>query len=304
MANQPKPMVNSISLEEIYGTIERIFSIIESLGIIINKQSRFYKFKDSLYKELTENKRIEVTVSGDSYSIPIDIPRILKRTSLLGQGMRDFFELWAIVSSETILNNNQNELTQIFGGNVDLFEDKITNTKSRDLQYQLFMTALFNLSGYEVMISEPDFKFVLEGKQLSVACKRISSSNKMNRRIREAEKQIELSGTNGLIALSLDRLVGLNFHSSNTNIDRLMQDAREMVHGILQGNYPKRLPLLGSNILGILASLCMIGTDFITEKLSFAYACEFLIYDHGDNTMNDKLFELAYSTRIDMSKLV
>jgi hypothetical protein len=303
---EQRTLVNGISFETIYKKVEEIFSLLENVGIIVNKQCRFYKFREKLLAETSGDYKLVVNhnIDGDFLSIPIDLSKILNRATTLGEGIRDFFELWAIVSSKTIMRDNLNELKQIFGGNVDLFQDKAANTKARDLQYQLYLTALFELSGIDVENSEPDFKFNYLNEIFSVACKRISSQNKIYKRIKQAEKQILQNGERGFIAISLDRLVGLNFHSSTTDINRLNDEALEMIYGLMDKSFPDRLPDLNENILGIIASLNKIGIDMMTGQIGFAHPSIVLIYDRGDKDMNTKIIELTKKVSIDMRKLI
>jgi hypothetical protein len=292
-----------MNFRNIYEKTEEVYSLLETAGINIHPQCRFYQFKRNLLRDMQEDKHSEVRVDEDTFSKEIDFTKILSRVSTLGQGLRDFFELWVIVSSKTILKTNVNELRLIFGGNVDQYEDSLNNTRPRDLQYQLFLTAIFDLSGHKIRSTEPDFIFTYMDTEYSTACKRVNSPSKLLKRIKEAERQIELSGKRGFIALSLDRLVGLNFYSATTDPDRLRRDAEEMALSIFQSHLPK-LPELKKSTLGIIVNLCMLGTDILTDKINFEYSNKFLILNQGDEDANKKLFELAYSIKLSQTKLL
>lgn len=93
-------------------------------------------------------------------------------------------------------------------------------TLGRDTQFELYVGALFALSGFAVAPREPDFGVEVEGETLGIACKRLRSltATKLRRRFNEAHFQI--TGTRpdresdytklrvvrgrGLIAVNLD----------------------------------------------------------------------------------------------------
>jgi hypothetical protein len=178
--------------------------------------------------------------------------------ALLAEGIRDFAELSAIVNSKTLRKKSRKEIQIIFGGSVKPSKDNLT--QSRDFQYELYLAAIFDLSGFYVLIDEPDFTFRCEKVTYSVAAKRINSEQKIHARFSKAKSQIKKSGINGFIAFSLDRVVWDKVRNDpyiiTSNPDALYNAGQSTLHDLLKTKIKKaawanRDPL----VVGHIASL-------------------------------------------------
>jgi hypothetical protein len=296
---------DGVSIKFVIDKMDEIFTLIDSLGISINKQCRFYRFRNSLIKEYKKEKEFQIKILGESsFSKEIDFAGFLERMSSIGEGLRDFYELWSIASSKVILKDNLTELALIFGGNINPMEDKLSNTRPRDLQYQLFLTSFFELSGNQVVSAEPDFKFVHHNEEIAVACKRINSKTQAIGRVKEAAKQINVSGRRGFIAISLDSLVGINFYQHTTDAVRLNEHATELMRQTFNSTIPRKSFQFDKNILGLIVNMGILGGNILTERLNYTCACDLLIFNQGDSKMNDSLIQLGKNLKINRSNLM
>lgn len=294
-----------ISLRYVKEKLDDILAIIDAYGISINVQSRFNRFKIAVEKELIQQMDNPIEVLGeDSFSKSIDFVSFLRRMTTLGQGLRDFYELWSITSSQVVMKDNVRELALIFGGNVNPRDDKLTNTRPRDIQYQLFLTSVFELSGFHVLNAEPDFIFVHGKEEIAVACKRINSRKQAFSRVKDAAKQITESGRRGFIALSLDNLVEINFYQHTTDSQKLNQFATELLKDYFSSTFEGGSLQFDKNILGLIINMGAIGGDILTERLNYSCACEMLIINHGDSKMNESLMGLGRKIILDATKLI
>jgi len=161
--------------------------------------------------------------------------------TLLVEGFRDFAELNAIVKSKKIRKENRREIQKIFSGMRKPSKDNLT--QARDFQFELYLAAIFDLSGFFVEIAEPDFKFEYKGTIYSVAAKRISSESKIHARFSKAKKQILASNIPGFIAFSVDRIVWDDLADDcyiiTNNPDALYEAGQSTLHRLLKNKIKK-----------------------------------------------------------------
>ncbi|MBM9514702.1 hypothetical protein [Desulfogranum marinum] len=204
--------------------------ISDSIGVIEELKSDGYRISDSsrfplFLKELSNFIKCRSQVEFNSFDKP-----------LLADGFRDFAELNAIVKSQKIRKENRKEIQKIFGGTRKPSEDNLT--QARDFQFELYLAAIFDLSGFFVEIAEPDFKFEYKGTIYSVAAKRISSESKIQTRFSKAKKQIKKCGIPGFIAFSIDRIVWDNMNDDcyivTNDPDSLYKAGQSTLHQLLK----------------------------------------------------------------------
>lgn len=211
--------------------------------------------------------------------------------ALLAEGIRDFAELRAIVKSKTIRQENRKEIQKLFGGSGKPSDD--TLTQSRDFQFELYLASIFDLSGFYVSITEPDFLFKYEEVTYSVAAKRINSEQKIHTRFSKAKKQIKKSGINGFIAFSLDRIVWDKMKKDpyiiTNNPDTLYNAGQTILHDLLKTKVKKaawanRDPL----IVGHIASLTIPA--ILPRGISFGFSSNQLFIPSFDLSEKSKIY--------------
>ena len=202
--------------------------------------------------------------------------------ALLAEGVRDFLEIRAITKSHKVRTDNRKEIQTLLGGASIPSSDQITH--SRDLQYQLFLAAIFDLSGFFVEICEPDFIFKYETATYAVAAKRINSEQKLHARFSSAKKQLKKGSINGFIAFSLDRIVWNKIKQDAYIVagkpDTLYEAGRKILHDLLRSKVKKaawenRDPLIVGHIASLtipailpkLLSLGVSSTQFFIPSI-------------------------------------
>jgi len=192
--------------------------------------------------------------------------------ALLAEGIRDFSELEVIAKSNKIREQNRLGLQIIFGGSDRPSDD--SSTKSRDFQFELYLAALFDLSGFCIEVTEPDFCFKYAGSTYSVAAKRINSEKKIKSRFSEAKKQIEKSGIMGFIAVSLDRIVWNKIRKDpyvvTDNPDSLYKAGYAILNDLLRTKIKDAaLENTGPMVIGLIPSLVIPA--ILPSSLSFGF---------------------------------
>lgn len=235
-------MFNKIELDlnSIFNECEEIIERLKKNGIKLNNSSRFYRFYS------------EIKVISESLDM-LAIDQIRNSEEFM-EGFRDYFELRGILKSDNIYINANKDLKHVLGGCRLSHADK--NFTARNYQYQLFLGALFEESGFHVSYKEPDLVIRHKGEEYCVAAKRISSIEKISRRISEAEKQIIKCNKKGIIAISLDFMIN-KFESfiDGQEADELYNKAEYKLESFVRSNSRHEWFTRNENIVGIIFTL-------------------------------------------------
>ncbi|MBY0117988.1 hypothetical protein [Paenibacillus xylanexedens] len=170
-------------------------------------------------------------------------------------GYKDYWELKGISESNIILSSTnkavKDEINNIFSGGI--LEGK--DPKPWNYQFQFNLSSIFEHSGFQVELLEPDFIFGHKGRKYSVAAKRLISKNSIQANIEKAEAQIKLTDNYGFIALSLDKIFkDFNEVITIDDADKSIRKANEIILNIIRedflaGYFGRR----DSQVLGIIA---------------------------------------------------
>ncbi len=263
-------------LNQVLSNAKVIVSELKNDGYRISESCRFFIF----IKELSDLMKNGFVLEGHEFDI-----------TLLAEGIRDFAELSAIVKSKTIRQENRKDIQKLFGGSGKPSDDILT--QPRDFQFELYLAALFDLSGFYVLIEEPDFLFKYENVTYSVAAKRINSERKIHTRFSRAKEQIKKSGVKGFIAFSLDRIVWDKMKKDSyiiTNNPETLYDAGQTVlHDLLKTKVKKaawanRDPF----VLGHIASLTIPA--ILPKSMSFGFSSNQLFIPSFDISEESKTY--------------
>lgn len=146
--------------------------------------------------------------------------------------------------------------TLISGTNIPSPESK--HSPTRDFQFESFVAAVAELSGYKVRFAEPDVIVQTDGYAFGIAAKRPRSIRGIEKNVKKAASQILQSGLPGIIALDMsfalypnqcintnDLIGGLIFvqKAANDFVDKYSEKFRKICRD--------------DNVLGVLVSLQM-----------------------------------------------
>ena len=96
-----------------------------------------------------------------------------------------------------------------------------TDTRHRDAQFELMIAALLRFGGIVgVHLGEPDIRIPAGAEFLGIAVKRISSPKKLEKRMKQAARQIQRQSQRGLVVLGLDSVADSAARGSESEMVR------------------------------------------------------------------------------------
>jgi len=101
-------------------------------------------------------------------------------------------------------------------------EENQASNQARNIQFELFLATLLSGVGISVTLGEPDLRCKVDGLTALIACKRLFSVRKLNKRINEATLQLSrqlasLPQAWGVVAISLSRVLAVTDRSEAIN---------------------------------------------------------------------------------------
>lgn len=229
-------------LENILADLHQIKANLKTNGIMLHPSCRFSIFEREIQKY--------VQVRDHSMSIN-DI-----NISILTEGYRDSNELKVITSSKEVFEASIPILKQILKGTPVPSED--ANSTARDKQFELYLAAILERTGFNISLEEPDIRFIYKTEEYSLAAKRIRSHQQINRRYREAIKQIKKFPYPGFIGISMDYLVR---GPGNLNVIAGSPEAMDDAGNTIMNDSLENIlrPVISTNrddqVIGLVASL-------------------------------------------------
>lgn len=187
-------MVSIASLEDTAARLGSIIQEFESLDIHLPTSSRLYHHRQI----------IEESIPAIRIRDPAG-----EQLQHLGQALRDVEELYLILTTLCNVDSSglppvQEKLRELLSGCVLARDDQ--NPLARNIQYELFIAALFSKLGFLVDLREPDIWCKYQDEEFCIAAKRMKSKRQVHSRLVEADKQIEDQGVPGVIALGVEQI--------------------------------------------------------------------------------------------------
>lgn len=247
------------SFENVLENLRESLSKLEGIGIKVHERSRYERI-------VSEFERALVAKSGRARPEDLD-------WNLLAEGLCDARELRVILASKHVLDQCWLELQQITKGTDYPWKD--LDTGPRDLQFQLFTTAVIAHSGFEVSLKEPDVVFVYKDHEYSVAAKRVKSLKNLEKRVREAKNQIIGSNHYGFVALGLSQIARQNTGALLVEKPDVLWEAGEKItNGLMQTELKAVLKKTQHPaVIGCLVSIMI--PSFIANSFSIGFTSNF-----------------------------
>jgi hypothetical protein len=141
------------------------------------------------------------------------------------------------------------------------------NSKSNaawNFQYEMFLAAVMQLSGYEITIAEPDVVVKDAARTIGIAAKRPQSLRNLVNNVKKGASQIRNAGFDGLVALDVSLIIGLGvlFASGKANA---RSAARILVNQFINNHEVEIIRACqGRHVIGCLVTLnvpCVIRSE-------------------------------------------
>ena len=169
-------------------------ALLKSHDLRIPEGSRFSKYIDILERVAT-------------FTGPV-IPLKESAFALVAQAHHEVEQLHFVVSrlsGAPEVKGWKSEVQQVLSGSYYPQHERHPR-RARNVQFQLYLTALSKFAGYEVEIAEPDSVIATTEFKFGIAAKRLRSVKHAHQALSKARKQIIRSGLPGIIALDVGEI--------------------------------------------------------------------------------------------------
>lgn len=247
------------SFENVLENLRESLSKLEEIGIKVHQRSRYKRIVSEFEKAL-------VAKSGRARPEDLD-------WNLLAEGLCDARELRVILASKHVLDQCRPELQQMTKGTDYPWKD--SDSRPRNLQFQLFTTAIIAHSGFEVFLKEPDVVFLYKDYEYSVAAKRVRSLGNLEKRLRESKNQIIRSNQYGFMALGLSQIARGNTGTLLVEKPDVLWEAGEKItNGLIESQLkPVLKKTQHPSVIGCLVSIMI--PSFIANSFSVGFTSSF-----------------------------
>lgn len=275
---------------EILQEYESACDWISSLGIDY-RPTRFKSYLDDTKLLFHENAK-----GVDEYSTDAELKKVAKRYL---NANREIHELLRIVNALKRVEDNDSFLDKLrktaAGKAGRLINDK---GQSRNFAFELDVASRFIFAGFEVDLSdEADLRVLINGKNLYVECKRVTSMKQLGKRVKSANHQLlrrlqiaSSKNSRGLVAVEVSHLV--NFDESiwgYKTTEHLWNASVEIINSFVRNNEDEFRKGSTKQLLGVLAQITF--PSFISNqndlKVASARSSSLLEYK---NSLNDSEF--------------
>jgi hypothetical protein len=113
---------------------------------------------------------------------------------------------FTIIVQNLLAHLTDADLRDLISGNFDPALDK-PDSRARDRDFELFIGAIARRAGLPIRLFEPDLILTVQGEEVSVAAKRLSSRRKVGDNIDKAARQILKAERPGFIFLDVTRIL-------------------------------------------------------------------------------------------------
>lgn len=180
----PNQEVPSLSEKAHLEDLREFIILAESLGIKVSSTriTRYQSYYEALVVGTNDEERIFQGISGKKFNSPLDLQLYV---------LREVHEImWILKGLKKHLPKGiEEKLSQVVGGRDFAALDK--DSSSRNTQFELRIASYFCQAGYSVDLSNPtDIVATHDGTTYFVECKRVTSFGALNKRLKEAKKQL------------------------------------------------------------------------------------------------------------------
>ncbi|NVK72080.1 MAG: hypothetical protein HWE24_01265 [Oceanospirillaceae bacterium] len=269
---------------------------ISSLGIDY-RPTRFKSYLDDTKLLFNENAK-----GVDEYSTVDELKDVVRRYL---NASREIHELLRIVNALKRVEDNDSFLDQLrktASGNAG----RLINHKdqSRNFSFELDVASRFIFAGFEVdLTGTADLRVLINGKNLYVECKRVTSMKQLGKRIKSANQQLlrrlkrdSSKQSRGLVAVEVSHLVDFDesIWGYKTNED-LWNASAEIINSFVRNNEDDFNKGSTKRLLGVLAQITF--PSFISDenglKVAAARSSTLLMYKNSqsDSEFLDEFWE-------------
>ena len=181
----PNQEIPGLNYEDHLDDLKEFILLVESLGIKVSgtRIARYQSYYESLVEGSHDEDRIFQGISGKKFNNPQDLELYV---------LREAHEImWILKGLKKHLPKDvEKKLIEVVGGRDFAALDQ--DSSSRNTQFELRIASYFCQAGYSVdMSNRTDIVATHERTTYFVECNRVTSSGALNKRLKEAKKQLK-----------------------------------------------------------------------------------------------------------------
>lgn len=231
--------------------IEAIYAAFQSLGVPTVSLSRINAYRQAFKSLLVysqQKRQLDLPLAGSIVNT-----------------MVEFHQMKTIVKAVKSSKNPEvwkDRLRPLISGAE--FATRESNTASaRDLQFESFVGAVCELSGYTIRYAEPDIILTEDSEVFGIAAKRPRNTLKIEKNYKKAVHQIRDSGLPGLIAIDLSFALQKDKCINTNDLSGAQMLVEEVANRFVRINYDRLRNLsTDDKILGALVHVQMPVINF------------------------------------------
>lgn len=159
---------------------------------------------------MREHLKVAELMASNQIGLLVQDPKGISRVFEANHDLHQMCSIVEVLLAETPPKTLLRKLREFLGGQ-PLPQDA-TACAARNLQFELEVGSRFKLAGLRVEWSEPDVVVHFAKRRIAVAAKRISSQTQLQKRVKEAARQIERAQMLGFIAIEISTAANRDNH--------------------------------------------------------------------------------------------
>jgi hypothetical protein len=237
---------NSSTWQSIFAELNQAYAAFERLGIPTVSASRLNAYRttiQSFFHAAAGKRTFDVSLAARLMNACVEVYQLRKIAKAAESSSKR--EMW------------QRRLVPLISG-AETPKDESSGASARDSQFESFVGAVFELSGFGMEFAEPDLIVSDEHQRFAIAAKRPRNAQAVDKNCKKAIRQIRRSGLPGLIALDLSFALQPNRCINGNDPRAGMVYVDFVANGFIFDNHVRLRELCAEPcVLGILAHVLM-----------------------------------------------
>jgi hypothetical protein len=237
--------------DESFRLVDELYSEFQALGIATLGSSRIRAYRDAFLalKAASEQKdRLQQGAAEKILQTLVEFQRL--RTIIKAVRSSAQRGVW------------QERLRPLVSGSAFPAQES-DSSPARDYQFESYIAAVSELSGYRITFDEPDVIVEGGGHRFGIAAKRPRSSRAIKKNCRKAVHQIEVSGIPGMVALDLSTALYSNACINANDMAGVALFVETAANRFLADNYEGLKSLCHENLVfAVLVSVQLPALSF------------------------------------------
>ncbi len=232
---------------------------LEANGIRVNPSSRFREYL----------RQLDAAVKADGVTVPKSLDLAVWHRSLIE--IDDLALVVETLSANPPVSGWKEAVERSLSGGLRR-TDEVKHSPARDIQFELVIASILRKARYDVELAEPDVMVTSETPSFGFAAKRPRTTAKMDKNIRDGDKQIIRTPFDGILALDLTVLVSpTDAHLTTTDFAAAFEFVKQVANNFIHRNGGRvRSLVTTARTFGLIVHVAAPVYDAATPRLAYA----------------------------------